>query len=141
MLTDLRTVRHRLHPLLEPGGVLVLAATLVTYVGVVDPNERGHYPTCPFLAVTGFYCAGCGTLRMIHALAHGRVVEAVDLNVFAVAMLPVFGFFWVRWTVARARGRPTRTKAGDPRLILALFAVILAFWILRNLPFAQVLAP
>jgi uncharacterized protein DUF2752 len=142
-LSELRTVRYRLHPLLEPGGVLALATAFVAYVGAVDPNEHGHYPTCPFLAVTGYYCAGCGFLRMIHALAHGHLVEAAGRNVFALSMLPLLGFFWVRWTVARARGRPTRTKAGDPRLIMALFFVIVAFWVLRNLPIGigHLLAP
>jgi hypothetical protein len=141
-LSQLRAARRRpLHPLLAPGGVLALAAAVLVYVGSVDPNQRGHYPTCPFLLLTGLYCPGCGSLRMTHALAHGHLGEAVGHNVFAVAMLPVLGFFWIRWTIARAQGRPTRTKAGDPRLIWALFAAVMVFWILRNLPFGQVLAP
>jgi hypothetical protein len=140
-LSDLRTAGHRLHPLLAPGGVLALATAVVVYVGSVDPNEHGHYPTCPFLAATGFYCPGCGSLRMIHALAHGHVGEAVGRNVFAFAMLPLLAYSWVRWTLARARGRPARTKAADPRLIWALFAAIMAFWLLRNLPIGHLLAP
>lgn len=36
-----------------PAGVLVAAAAVVAFVAVVDPNEQGHYPTCPFLALTG----------------------------------------------------------------------------------------
>ncbi|WP_165495181.1 DUF2752 domain-containing protein [Actinomadura roseirufa] len=126
--------------LLAPAGVLVLAVSVVSYVAVVDPNQHGHYPTCPFLALTGLQCPGCGSLRMIHALAHGRPREALGLNVFAVSMLPVLAFFWVRWTAARARDRPTRTKPGDPRLIWALFTGIVLFWLLRNLPFGSGLA-
>jgi hypothetical protein len=126
--------------LVAPGGVLALAAAVVGLVAVVDPNADGTYPTCPFLAMTGRQCPGCGALRTLHALAHGHFGEALALNVFVVAMLPVLAFFWLRWTAARSRGRPARTRAGDPRLIWALFAGIMAFWVVRNLPFGAFLA-
>ncbi|TDD63333.1 DUF2752 domain-containing protein [Actinomadura rubrisoli] len=130
----------RARRLLGPGAVLVLAASVVSYVGAVDPNVDGHYPTCPFLALTGYQCPGCGSLRTIHALAHGQFGEAFGLNVLAVTMLPVLVFFWVRWTAARVRNRPSRTRAGDSRLIWALFGTIMLFWLVRNLPFGSVLA-
>jgi hypothetical protein len=133
-----RIARH--HPLLAPGAVLASAVAIFSYVGAVDPNESGHYPTCPFLALTGYFCPGCGSLRLIHALAHGRVGEAIGLNLFAFSMLPLLAYLWVRWTGRRARGG-SRTTAADPRLIWALFAAIVVFWIVRNLPFAAVLAP
>ncbi|GLW67215.1 membrane protein [Actinomadura rubrobrunea] len=126
--------------LAAPFGVLVLAGAVVSYVAAVDPNEHGNYPTCPFLALTGYQCPGCGSLRTIHALAHGQLGQAFGLNVFVVAMLPVLAFFWLRWTIARAADRPTRTKPGDPRLIWALFALIMVFWLVRNLPFGAFLA-
>jgi hypothetical protein len=141
MLSKLSAGRRPPHPLLAPAGALVLAVSGLVYVGSVDPNAHGNYPTCPFLAVTGLYCPGCGSLRMFHALAHGHFGEAMGHNVLAFAMLPVLGYFWARWTLARAQGRPPRTKAGDPRLIWALFVTVMAFWVLRNLPFAHVLAP
>ncbi|MFF5265505.1 DUF2752 domain-containing protein [Actinomadura viridis] len=123
-----------------PAGVIVAAAAVVTFVALVDPNEQGHYPTCPFLALTGYQCPGCGSLRTLHALAHGQLADAVALNVFTVAMVPLLAFFWLRWTAARARGRPARTRAGDPRLIWLLFAVVMLFWLVRNLPFGAFLA-
>ncbi|MBA8955103.1 DUF2752 domain-containing protein [Actinomadura namibiensis] len=123
-----------------PAGVLALAVGAVAYVGAVDPNQPGHYPTCPFLLLTGLQCPGCGSLRTLHALAHGDVGTALGLNVLTVAMVPVLAFFWARWAVARARGVPTRRKAGDPRAIWGLFAVVVVFWVVRNLPFGTFLA-
>ncbi|WP_081640024.1 DUF2752 domain-containing protein [Actinomadura flavalba] len=131
---------NRLVRVLPPLGVAALAMAGVVFVGVVDPNEAGHYPTCPFLSLTGYQCPGCGALRTFHALAHGDLGTAFTLNVFVLAMLPVLAFFWVRWTVARARDRPTRTKAGDPRLIWLLFVLVMLFWLVRNLPFGAFLA-
>ncbi|WP_157610497.1 DUF2752 domain-containing protein [Spirillospora albida] len=126
--------------LLAPAAVLVLAASAVAYVAAVDPNDDGHYPTCPFLSLTGYQCPGCGSLRTVHALAHGELRTAAGLNPLAVAMVPVLVFFWLRWTAARAADRPARTRAGDPRLIWALLAVVLLFWLVRNLPFGTFLA-
>jgi hypothetical protein len=136
------TVRRgvRLRPLLAPAGVAAAAVAAVGFVSVVDPNQAGHYPTCPFLALTGWYCPGCGTLRMLHALGHGRIHEAFGHNVLAFSLLPLLGYLWVRWTVRLARGRP-RTTVADPRLVWLLVAVIGAFWVLRNIPAFHFLAP
>jgi hypothetical protein len=125
-------------PLLEPAGVLVLAGGLVTTLVVVDPNEAGHYPTCPFLLVTGYYCPGCGSMRAIHALAHFDLWSALQLNIMTVCvMLPIATFYYVRWTTERFLGRSIRKSMVHPRWIWALLWGLLAFWLLRNLePFA-----
>ncbi|MFD0477703.1 DUF2752 domain-containing protein [Nonomuraea thailandensis] len=77
------TERHgtrRVKGLLAPLGVAAAAGAVFAVVGVIDPNEPGHYPTCPFLWATGLYCPGCGTLRTVHALAHLDPVAALGLN-------------------------------------------------------------
>ena len=124
----------------RPAGVAALAAGALAYVGTVDPNQAGHYPTCPFLFVTGWYCPGCGSLRAMHALAHLDVVTALARNPFAVAMVPVLVVIWLRWTARTAAGR-ARTTAAHPAVIWAFLAVVIAFWVLRNLPGFGWLAP
>ncbi|WP_243717334.1 DUF2752 domain-containing protein [Actinomadura darangshiensis] len=120
--------------------MLLVTVAAVAFVAAVDPNEQGHYPTCPFLALTGFQCPGCGSMRTVHALAHGHVQEAFGLNVLTVVMLPLLAVFWLRWARARALDRPTRTKAAHPALIWGLFGAIVVFWLVRNLPFGSFLA-
>jgi hypothetical protein len=110
-------------------------------VALVDPNEAGHYPTCPSLGLTGLYCPGCGGLRMTHALMHGDVGQAFGMNPLVMLMLPVFAYLWARWTVSAARGVPMRSVLLRPRVLYAFMAVLGLYWIVRNLPFAQVLAP
>jgi uncharacterized protein DUF2752 len=114
---------------------LVLAATVAatSLVAAVDPNEPGHYPTCPFLAVSGYYCPGCGSLRAVHDLAHGDLAGAVarnPLTVLAAAGL-VIGF--VVWTRRLWRGLP-RTWAAPPALLWGLLSLVVAFGVLRNVP-------
>ncbi|WP_214416913.1 DUF2752 domain-containing protein [Sphaerisporangium fuscum] len=131
----------RLRPLLAPLGAAALAGAVVAYVGAVDPNQPGHYPTCPFLFLTGLYCPGCGTLRAIHALAHADVVAALGLNPLAVATVPFLLFWWGRWALRTWQGRPVRTTLAHPAYIWGFLALVIVFWIVRNLPFGRFLAP
>jgi hypothetical protein len=118
--------------LLAPAGALAAAVAAVTFIATVDPNEAGHYPTCPFLALTGWQCPGCGTLRMIHALAHGHLGTALSFNPLSFVSLPILCIGWVRWTAALVAGRPVRRLA-KPTPIWALLGIVILFWIGRNL--------
>jgi hypothetical protein len=115
-----------------------LAAT--TYVGLVDPNQSGHYPTCPFLFITGYYCPGCGSLRAVHALTHGDLRAAVGLNVLTVAGIVIATVVWGQWVLRQWRGQPRTRVAPGWSLYLAL-GVVVVFWIVRNLTVGEALAP
>lgn len=126
--------------LLLPAAVGAAAVAATTTLAFVDPNEAGHYPTCPFLAVTGLFCPGCGTLRAVHALTHGDVATAIDLNVLTVAMLPVLLWAWVAW-VRHRMGMRARPPALTPTAGYVIAAAVPLFWIARNLPWFSALAP
>ncbi|MGP4025060.1 DUF2752 domain-containing protein [Actinomadura sp. 3N407] len=117
----------------------VVAGALV--VAFRDPGEAGHYPSCPFLVMTGFYCPGCGMMRLVHALTHGDVGTAFGLNPLLFVLLPVFGYLYVRWTVLAARGRPMRTVLFKPVVAYSFVGLLAVYWVVRNLPFAEALAP
>jgi len=129
------------------GAPLGLAfATLAAFavVALVDPNEPGNYPTCPFLAVTGHWCPGCGSLRAMHALTKGDLGTAVGMNVLTLSSLPLLAVLWWRWTGRRWNGvggtSPPR-KPVHAALMWAIPIVVIVFWVVRNLPFGQALAP
>ena len=117
---------------------VALAAT--TYVGLVDPNQSGHYPTCPFLFITGYYCPGCGSLRAVHALTHGDVGAAVGLNVLTVVGIVAAAVVWGRWMLRAWRGQP-RTRVAPAWTIYLVLGVVVVFWIVRNLTMGEALAP
>lgn len=126
--------------LTHPLAVGALALTAAGYLTAVDPNQPGHYPTCPWLFLTGRYCPGCGGLRAFHDLFHGQFATAVSSNVLAVAMLPVGVLLWLHWTRNRLSGKPNRLRFRG-WLGWSGLAVMVVFWIVRNLPAGAWLAP
>lgn len=123
-----------------PAAVGAAAVAGATTVALVDPNQAGHYPACPFLAVTGLFCPGCGTLRAVHALMHGDVATAIDLNVLTVALLPVLVWAWFAWVRYRVGARQTM-PALAPTAGHAVAIAVPLFWVARNLPWFSGLAP
>lgn len=119
-----------------PLAALAAAAAAVTVVGAVDPEQSGHYPSCPFLALTGQFCPGCGGLRAVHALTRGDLGTAIDRNVLVVAAVPVLAVLWVRWL-----HQPTRAFRPPVAALWTLLVAVLAFWVLRNVPAGSWLAP
>jgi hypothetical protein len=108
--------------------LLVLLALLFCF----NPAEHAFYPFCFFQRVTGLQCPGCGGLRATHHLLHGHVMAAFQYNPLVV-MAALFMLFVLvrRWW--RGPNQPW-----SPRSVMGLtwfaFAVVLVFWIVRNLP-------
>lgn len=125
-----------------PVGVLAVVLAAFAFVGLVDPNEPGHYPACPLLRLTGVYCPGCGGLRSAYAVAHGEPLTALGANALAVVGYLGFAVVWLRWCVDCARGRtagpvvPLRAAHG-----WLLGGAALGFTVIRNVPFGSFLAP
>jgi hypothetical protein len=135
------TLEHAAHPVLRgrvrgvlgPAAAAAAALTAVAVVATVDPNQPGHYPTCPFLGLTGAYCPGCGSLRAVHDLAHGDLAAAVARNPFTVVALVGLAVGWAWWARRLWRGQQ-RTWATPAWAVYAFLGVVLAFWVLRNVP-------
>lgn len=132
-------VLRRLGP---PLAALAAVAVPAVYVAAVDPNTPGHYPDCPFLAATGWWCPGCGGLRCVHALAHGDFTGALHDNAAAVLLFGVLALLWLRWAWAALTGAGPRPRPplGARRWVLVLL-LLLVFTVVRNLPVGAGLAP
>lgn len=126
-------VRPRLPRTAAPLAVAGVALATCVAVNLADPNEPGHYPTCPFLAVTGLACPGCGTLRAVRALTRGDLATALSLNALSVSLLPVLVWAWLGW-FQHARGRRPDLPQLRPAAAWAVAVVVPLFWALRNVP-------
>ncbi|PYV14756.1 MAG: DUF2752 domain-containing protein [Acidobacteria bacterium] len=100
----------------------------------LDPARGGIFPPCPFRALTGYLCPGCGTLRALHQLLHGHLGAAFRLNPLSVSSLPFVGYSSLSSLLELITGRPLPRVFVRPSFIWALLFAILAFWVLRNTP-------
>ena len=136
-----RTVAARLHPFVGPAVVAASAVVAVAYIAQVDPHEGGHYPTCPSLLLTGWYCPGCGSLRAIHDMGNLDLSGAWDMNPLAVLVVPWLLWRWIAWALA-AIGRPVSRIPAPAWSLYLLAGTVVGYAVLRNIPaFASTLAP
>lgn len=119
------TSRGRLYGALGTGAATVGA---LAYIGIGDPHSANFaFPACPFKALTGLYCPGCGGLRMTHDLLNGDVAAAVVDNVFLLVGLPMLA----AWLLVRWR----RGEKLMPMPAVVVIAVAAITWtVVRNLP-------
>lgn len=126
----LRVHRERL----VASAVVAVAAGGLSFVYLLNPETSDLYPPCPFLAITGFYCPGCGTLRALHQLTRGHPLAALDLNPLTMLLLPFVAYFLASQAMFAVTGRPLRKFFVGPALIWALLGIVLVYWLLRNVP-------
>ncbi len=102
---------------------------------ILEPGKSAIFPGCPFRALTGFTCPGCGTTRAFHRLLHGDLSAAFQFNPLFVLSLPFLLYFLLNYTNTVLRGRPIPKNTLAAKYIWALFGIVLFFWIFRNTPF------
>ena len=101
---------------------------------VLEPGKSPFLPGCPFRALTGFTCPGCGTTRALHQLLHGNLLAAFQFNPLLILSLPFLLYALLRYTNSVLRGQPINRNSLAAKYIWALFGIVLFFWIFRNTP-------
>lgn len=121
-----------------------LVALAIAACGVIllffNPSQYGFYPVCHFYLTTGLTCTGCGSLRALHQLLNGNIIEALRLNALFVIGLSAGVCVAARFAWATIRRQPFRL-ALRTSWVWTFLAVALAFTVVRNLPAFAWLAP
>jgi hypothetical protein len=108
----------------------VIVALIYTY----PPGATRWYPRCPFHYLTGLNCPGCGSLRALHALLHGRLTEALCCNPLLVACIPII----LAWAVVRVFGALALNRSLElrypPAVGFSIAVVVILFFVARNIP-------
>src|SRR5688500_6671777 len=105
---------------------LLIAATGAAALFAFNPAGSRLFPPCPFHAVTGLYCPGCGSTRAAHHLLHGRVATAFDLNALMVVSLPFLMYAGVLGALRFAGRTPHRPPLSRRLPVWAGWALVAA---------------
>ncbi len=115
----------------------VIAGTAIAagciYVGLRDPNTHTTLPPCPFKAMTGWDCPGCGMTRAAYALMHLDPVAAASHNLLFVIAFPAVLWMLVSWLLRESSGRGLPTMRVPDWAIVGVGVAVLAFGVMRNL--------
>jgi hypothetical protein len=116
--------------------VLISLACIIglIFLYAINPSTSSVFPPCPFHALTGLHCPGCGSLRAMHQLLHGHVLTAFGLNPLMVLTLPFLGYAFLSEFLEGLIGIYLPRPFIPASWIWAYLAVILLFWALRNVP-------
>lgn len=126
MISNQNTKKQRLYYI---AAVFCLSGLGLLYF--LNPSESLIFPNCPFHHLTGLYCPGCETLRAIHQLLQGRFGQAFAYNPILIVLTPVIGML----IYERYNADNFRLISSSPKLHWVIFIILMAYWILRNIPF------
>src|SRR5258706_9192566 len=102
-------------------GLAILGAGVLFWF---DPAQHAFYPVCAFHRVTGLQCPGCGSLRALHQLLHGRFAAAFHFNAVLVCSLPFLAWFALRFAVLKMRNQSAAFTVRPAWLWSALVAMV-----------------
>jgi hypothetical protein len=123
------------------GRAIMAGLVLLTLVGLAvvlylfNPTAHAFYPRCLLYQATGIQCPGCGGLRATHALLHGDIAAAFRFNPLLFVLAPLLLYLAAREVAHYIFKQEWPTPFRKPWTAWALFAVIILYSILRNLPF------
>lgn len=121
------------------GPLAVAAAALAccTAVSLANPTQPGNVlPQCPFKALTGWDCPGCGSTRMLYAVLHGDLAGGARYNAVALILTPALIWAWLASSLPRLGGPRLPAWRPSGRSIWVGLAIVLLFTVARNLPWA-----
>ncbi|MRK02130.1 DUF2752 domain-containing protein [Aeromicrobium sp. S22] len=141
MAVPVPAAREPVHPLVAPVAVAAAGTAAAVLLHLRDPHDSGTYGFCPFLALTGQPCPGCGGLRAVNDLTRGDLVGALSSNALAVVLVAVLAVAWVLWVVRRSTGRRDRMIVLGKGSGAAVLGVLAVFTVVRMTPWGSWLAP
>ncbi len=123
------SVKRRLLRLLRFYGLLLLVGGLYALVC----TTFGFWIPCPFRALTGYLCPGCGVSHLCLSLLRLDFRGAWAANPAICVLLPFGAVLAVRLSVRYVKAGTLRATRAESACLYAACAALVVFGIVRNL--------
>jgi hypothetical protein len=115
--------------------VFVCLSAMFLLTMVWRPPDEPSFILCPFRAVTGHLCPGCGMTRAFCALGHGELRRAMHFNALSPLLYLSFIVVWLGAAATvlklpRVHKMVMRLRP-NPAFSMVLLAVVLMWWVAR----------
>ncbi len=120
---------------LKWAGLIILLIILALLYKKYNPSGSIFFPKCPFKALTGLKCPGCGSQRAVHYILNLDIYSAIKENAMLVLSIPYIltGLVFDSLKNPNERVLKWRKKLFGLKAIFLILAAIIAFWVLRNI--------
>ena len=116
-------------------GIVIALLTMLSLYFFINPSSSGFFPKCPFLSLTGLYCPGCGSQRAIHNLLNGNIITGIRHNYLLLLVVAVLSYQLIVFIANTYYKKSIRNLLHKSSITKTILILVLAFWVLRNLPF------
>lgn len=113
----------------------------IGFIYVIFYLVTGFGIPCPFKAVTGLYCPGCGISRMFMNMLKLDFYAAFSSNCVVFCALPFFVAGVVRHCYRYVRYGTRELSKTENVLIILLVVILLVFAVVRNIFPTDILVP
>ncbi|PWS32463.1 DUF2752 domain-containing protein [Pedobacter paludis] len=116
------------------GFIIIIGLSIIYYK--FNPEVYNFFPECPFHKYLHLDCPGCGSQRAVHALLHGHVLSAANYNLLMVLSIPLLLVHFSLKVYSQITKKDFALKIWyHPSTPKIIFAIVILFWITRNIPF------
>lgn len=123
---------------------IFLGSSLLVYMFSYYPiggDGVDFYPPCIWLSATDTYCAGCGSMRGVQSVIQGNIFGLIENNIFLFIALPFLFYSFIILGFKAFTGYKPVTIFLTKNEISFIVFMIVVFWIARNIPAFEILAP
>ncbi|NEV93196.1 DUF2752 domain-containing protein [Psychroflexus sp. YR1-1] len=133
----------RTYSLLFKISIPIVILTLGIFYFFINPVTFAYTPQCPFHSLTGLHCPGCGSQRAFHEILHGNIWGGLQHNFLILLAVFVIGYKVYRAYLYKPKSKTTQSLLHHNAAPWIILALVLGFWILRNIPLEPflILAP
>ena len=103
--------------------IIISCGVYLYLFGIDFTNYLPHFSICPFRAITGIPCPGCGMTRAMLHLGQLKILKALALNLFSLPLLLAMVLCLLPGKILL--GKKHRT------LHLTILILMIIFWLLR----------
>jgi len=109
-----------------------LLLLFLIFIFFSNPEKIYFLPVCWFYSLTHYYCPFCGSTRAIYHFLHFNLLRSLKSNLLLYVIII---YFTVNFLIIKFKKNKKNILDIKPLTIIIFMLIIIAYWILRNLPY------